>query len=51
MTKIKQIEHFQTRVHTFSLLMPIGDFHQSVGQIQLQQASEKKKEDKFYSCS
>ncbi len=27
MTKIKQIEHFQTRVHRFSLLMPVGDFH------------------------
>ncbi len=27
MTKIKQIEHFQTRVHTFGLLMPVGDFH------------------------
>ncbi len=27
MTKIEQIEHFQTRVHRFSLLMPIGDFH------------------------
>ena len=27
MTKIEQIEHFQTRVHRFSLLTPIGDFH------------------------
>ncbi len=27
MTKIEQIEHFQTRVHRFSLLMPVGDFH------------------------
>ncbi len=27
MTKIEQIEHFQTCVHRFSLLMPIGDFH------------------------
>ncbi len=27
MTKIEQIEHFQTHVHRFSLLMPIGDFH------------------------
>ncbi len=27
MTKIKQIEHFQSHVHRFSLLMPIGDFH------------------------
>ncbi len=27
MTKIEQIEHFQTRIHRFSLLMPIGDFH------------------------
>ncbi len=27
MTKIEQIEHFQTRVHRFSLLMPIGDSH------------------------
>ncbi len=27
MTKIKQIEHFQTCIHRFSLLMPIGDFH------------------------
>ncbi len=27
MTKIKQIEHFQTHVHRFSLLMPTGDFH------------------------
>ncbi len=27
MTKIEQIEHFQTRVHKFSLLMPIGDSH------------------------
>ncbi len=27
MTKIKQIEHFQTRIHRFNLLMPIGDFH------------------------
>ncbi len=27
MTKIEQIKHFQTRVHRFSLLMPIGDFH------------------------
>ncbi len=26
MTKIKQIEHFQTHVHTFCLLMPAGDF-------------------------
>ena len=27
MTKIEQIEHFQTRIHTFCLLMPVGDFH------------------------
>ncbi len=27
MTKIKQIQHFQTCVHRFSLLMPLGDFH------------------------
>ena len=27
MTKIEQIEHFQTHVHRFSLLMPIGDSH------------------------
>ncbi len=27
MTKIKQIEHFQTRVHTFCLLMPIFTYH------------------------
>ncbi len=27
LTKIEQIEHFQTRIHRFSLLMPIGDFH------------------------
>ncbi len=27
MTKIEQIEHFQTRVHRFSLLMPTGDSH------------------------
>ncbi len=27
MTKIKQIEYFQTRIHTFCLLMPLGDFH------------------------
>ncbi len=27
MTKIEQIEHFQTRVHRFSLLMFIGDSH------------------------
>ncbi len=27
MTKIEQIEHFQTRIHIFCLLMPIGDFH------------------------
>ncbi len=27
MTKIKQIEHFQTCIHRFSLLMPTGDFH------------------------
>ncbi len=27
MTKIEQIEHFQTCVHTFCLLMPVGDFH------------------------
>ncbi len=27
MTKIEQKECFQTRIHTFSLLMPIGDFH------------------------
>ncbi len=27
MTKIEQIEHFQTRVNRFCLLMPIGDFH------------------------
>ncbi len=27
MTKIEQIEHFQTCVHRFSLLMPIGDFY------------------------
>ena len=27
MTKIEQIEHFQTRIHRFCLLMPIGDFH------------------------
>ncbi len=27
MTKIEQIEHFQTRVHRFSLLMSKGDFH------------------------
>ncbi len=26
MTKIKQTEHFQTRIHTFCLLMPTGDF-------------------------
>ncbi len=26
MTKINQIEHFQTHVHTFRLLMPMGDF-------------------------
>ncbi len=27
MTKIKQMEHFQTHIHTFCLLMPVGDFH------------------------
>ncbi len=27
MTEIKQIEHFQTCIHTFCLLMPTGDFH------------------------
>ena len=30
MTKIKQIEHFQIRVHTFCLLMPSGDFHHQI---------------------
>ena len=27
MTEIEQIKHFQTCVHTFCLLMPVGDFH------------------------
>ncbi len=27
MAKIEQIEHFQTHIHRFSLLMPIGDSH------------------------
>ncbi len=33
MTKIKQREHFQNCVHTFCLLMPVGDFStQNIGQ-------------------
>ncbi len=39
MTKIEQIEHFQTRVHRFCLLMPIGDSHHHTLYIMLVQGS------------
>ncbi len=49
MTKLEQIEHFQTRIHTFSLLMPIGDSHHHT--LYIMYASRFKSPEKQTNCN